>query len=129
MALITSSYQRLSGINAQYQEKLLAVRASQATHREEFLRREAQAHHQQYQQANMNNYQNSAGPRKAYDHGSASAAAAASAYGEAHRAYAASQYDHYGEPSEFMGGARGHGFEPRGQYPGGRAYNSGGRRF
>lgn len=91
----SSSYQRLSEINAQYQEKLLAVRACQATHREEFLRKESQARHQQYQEADMNNYQNSAVPSEAFGYGSA--AAAASAFGEAHRAYAASQYDHYGE--------------------------------
>ncbi|KAG1333902.1 Centrosome-associated protein CEP250 [Cocos nucifera] len=119
--------ERLSEINAQYQEKLLAVRARQATHREEFLLKESQARHQQYQQANMSSYQNSAGPSEAYGYGTA--AAAGNAYGDAHRAYAASHFDPYGERSEFMGSARGHGFEPRGQYPGGRAYNMGGRHF
>lgn len=119
--------ERLSEINVQYHEKLLAVRARQATIRDEFLRKESQARHQQYQQANLNSYQNSAGPSEGF--GYSSAAASASGYGDAHRAYSASHYDPYGDRSEFMGGARGHGFEPRGQYPGGRAYNSGGRHF
>ncbi|KAJ0966343.1 hypothetical protein J5N97_027481 [Dioscorea zingiberensis] len=43
--------ERLSEINTQYQEKLLAMRARQATQREDFLRKESLARHQQYQQA------------------------------------------------------------------------------
>jgi hypothetical protein len=54
--------QRLNEINAQYQEKLLALRARQATYREEFLRKESQARQQQYQQASMSSYANNVRP-------------------------------------------------------------------
>ncbi|KAJ6813567.1 uncharacterized protein M6B38_142095 [Iris pallida] len=114
--------ERLSEINSQYQEKLLAVRARQATHREDFLRKESQARHEQYQQVKLNSYQSSAGPNNA--HGFRMAASAA-ALGDPPRAYgAAGNFDSYGERSGF-----GRGYESHGQYPGGRAYNSGGRYF
>lgn len=124
-----SFFQRLSEINAQYQEKLLAIRVRQATRREEFLRKESQSRHQQYQQASMASYQNSAGPSDAHGFGS-NANTAAGALADAHGAYgSAGNYESYGERSGFGGSSRGRGYEPRGQYPGGRAYNSGGRYF
>lgn len=120
--------ERLNEINTQYQEKLLAIRARQATRREEFLRKESQSRHQQYQQSNINSYQTNPGPSDAHGFGS-SAHAAAGTMGDAHRAYgAAGNFESYGERPGFGEGA-GRGYEPRGQYPGGRAYNSGGRYF
>ena len=117
--------QRLSEINNQYQEKLLAIRARQATRREEFLRKESQSRHQQYQQASMDSYQTSAGPSDAHGYGSN---ASAGPLGDPHRAYgAAGNFESYGDRSGYGGGPRDRG--PRGQYPGGRAYNSGGRYF
>lgn len=142
--------ERLKEINAQYQEKLLALRAQQANYRDEFLRKESLARQQQYQQASMNHYANSStaagqhgyhpaalpGEQHGY-HPTADGtppAAAGGAYGEAHRGYASGQYESFGDRAdypEFHGGGRGRGrgFEHRGQYPGNRAYNSGGRRF
>ena len=120
--------QRLSEINNQYQEKLLAIRARQATRREELLRKESQSRHQQYQQASVNNYQTSAGRSDAHGYGSN---ANAGALGDPHRSYgAAGNFESYGERSSYGGGPRDRGeYEPRGQYPGGRAYNSAGRYF
>ena len=132
--------QRLNEINAQYHEKLLALRARQTAYREEFLRKESLERQQQYQKASMSNYANNVVPReqRGYPPTAATTPPAAppvgGAYGEAHRGYSSGQYESYGERPdypEFRAGAqgRGHGFEQRGQYPGGRAYNSGGRRF
>ncbi|WOK97853.1 hypothetical protein Cni_G06561 [Canna indica] len=117
--------ERLNEINVQYQEKLMAVRARQATHREEFLRKDAQVRHQQYQQATGNSYQTNAGVSDA--HGFGSSANATNTFVDAHRGYAAGHYESYGERAEYAGGARGRGFGSRGQHSGGRAYSSRGR--
>ncbi|KAJ1297762.1 hypothetical protein BS78_01G401600 [Paspalum vaginatum] len=129
--------ERLKEINAQYQEKLLALRAQQANYRDEFLRKESLARQQQYQQASMNHYANNSATGEQHGYhptADGTPVAAGGAYGEAHRAYSSGQYESFsGSPDypEFHGGGRGRGrgFEHRGQYPGGRAYNSGGRRF
>ncbi|KAH7675291.1 hypothetical protein IHE45_08G126700 [Dioscorea alata] len=119
--------ERLSEINTQYQEKILTMRARQATQREEFLCKESQVRHQQYQQACMSNYPHNAGSNEA--HGLGSASGPSSVIGDAHRAYPASHFDSYGERPDYPGGSRGRGYKSRGPYPGGRAYNSGGRYF
>jgi len=148
-----ASLQRLKEINTQYQDKLLALRARQANYRDEFLRKESLARQQQYQQASMSHYANNsvAGEQHGYhptalpgeQHGyhpapaaATPAAAAGGAYGEAHRGYASGhgQYESFTDRPDypdFHGGGRGRGggFEHRSQYPGGRAYSSGGRRF
>ncbi|KAL6645871.1 hypothetical protein ACP70R_017479 [Stipagrostis hirtigluma subsp. patula] len=134
--------ERLKEINSQYQEKLIALRARQATYREEFLRKESLARQQQYQQASMNSYTNNAVPGELHGyHPTAAvtppAGAAGGAYEDVHRGYGSAQsgqYESFGERPDypdFHGGGRGRGrgYEHRGQYPGGRAYNSGGRRF
>ncbi|KAL6907622.1 hypothetical protein ACP4OV_002661 [Aristida adscensionis] len=136
--------ERLKEINAQYQEKVVALRARQATHREEFLRKESLARQQQYQQASMSGYANNAMPRDPHGYHPTvagtppPAVAAGGGYGEAHRGYASAQSGHYElgdrpDYPDFHGGGRGRGrgyeHPHRGQYPGGRAYNSGGRRF
>jgi hypothetical protein len=131
------SLQRLKEINVQHQEKLLALRARQATYREEFLRKESLARQQQYQQANMSHYANNPMPGEQHGYHPAAVATpvgAGDAYGEAHRGYASAQYEPFADRPdypEFRGGGRGRdrGNEHRSQYPGGRAYNSGGRRF
>ncbi|KAJ8649604.1 hypothetical protein MRB53_002627 [Persea americana] len=120
--------ERIDEINAQYQEKLMAMRASQAAHRDEFLRRESQARQHQYQQAGLNHYQNSAGPSDPHGYG-APATAASDALGEAHRAYAAGHYESHRERAQYMGGNQDHGFESRGNYTGGRSYGSGRRYY
>lgn len=137
----TRHRETLKEINAQYHEKLLALRARQTTYREEFLRKESLERQQQYRQASMSNYANNIMPREPHVYPKAAAAAATppaaasgGAYGEAHRGYASGQYESLGERvnyPEFHGGSQGrsHDFEHRSQYPGGRAYNSGGRRF
>uniref|UniRef100_A0A453IDZ8 Uncharacterized protein n=1 Tax=Aegilops tauschii subsp. strangulata TaxID=200361 RepID=A0A453IDZ8_AEGTS len=133
--------QRLNEINAQYHEKLLALRARQTAYREEFLRKESLERQQQYQKATISNYANNVVPREPRGYPPTAvatppaAAPSGGSYGEAHRGYASGQYETFGERPdypEFHGGGQGrdHGFEHRGhQYPGGRAYNSGGRRF
>lgn len=89
----------------------------------------------------MSNYSNNVVPRepRGYPPTAAvtpppAAAPSGGAYGEAHRGYASGQYESFGERPDYPelhggGHGRDHGFEQRGQYPGGRAYNSGGRRF
>ena len=146
------SLQRLKEINTQYQEKLLALRARQANYRDEFLRKESLARQQQYQQASISHYANNSvageqhgyhptalpGEQHSYHPAAAAtpAAAAGSAYGEAHRGYASGhgQYESFTDRPDYPefhggGGGRGRGFEHRSQYPGGRPYSSGGRRF
>lgn len=103
--------ERLSEINAQYQEKLLAIRTRQANLRDEFLRNESQIRHKQYQQASISNYH----PNEAY--------------GDPHQAYGRGNFESYRERPEFGGGGRSHEFDSRGPYPGGRVYNSGGRYY
>ncbi|TVU47582.1 hypothetical protein EJB05_07188 [Eragrostis curvula] len=129
---------RLKEINAQHQEKLLALRARQATYREEFLRKESLSRQQQYQQASVSHYSNNVVPGEQHGYHPTAVApppvAAGGAYGEAQRGYASAQYESFGDRPdypEFHGGGRGRGrgTEHRSQYPGGRAYNSGGRRF
>lgn len=121
-------FQRIGDINAQYQEKLMSMRARQGAHRDEFLRRESQARQHQYQQAGFNHYQNSAGPSEPHGYG-ATATAAAGALGEAHRAYAGGHYESYRERAQYAGGNQDHSLEPRGPYPGGRSYGSGRRYY
>ncbi|MQL98663.1 hypothetical protein Taro_031386, partial [Colocasia esculenta] len=116
---------RLNEINAQYQEKLLAVRARQAAHRNEFLRKESQARHQQYQQAHLSSYPSS-GPGDPHAFGSAGTPPGA--LGEGHRPYGGGQFNSYRE-RDFSGGGRGRGFESRGPYPGGRAYGANNRYY
>lgn len=139
----TRHRERLNEINVQYREKLLALRARQMAYREEFLRKESLERQQQYQKASMSNYVNTVVPREprgypptaaATPPPAAAPAPAGGAYGEAHRGYASGRYESFGERPDYPefhagGQGRGHGFEPRGEYPGGRAYNSGGRRF
>uniref|UniRef100_A0ACD5XEH8 Uncharacterized protein n=1 Tax=Avena sativa TaxID=4498 RepID=A0ACD5XEH8_AVESA len=138
----TRHRERLNEINAQYHEKLLALRARQTAYREEFLRKESLERQQQYQKASMSNYANNVVPREPRGYPPTAAAApppaaapAGGAYGEANRGYASGRYESFGERPDYPefhhagGQGRGHGFEQRGEYPGGRAYNSGGRRF
>ncbi|KAJ8568346.1 hypothetical protein K7X08_027879 [Anisodus acutangulus] len=51
--------ERINAINTQYQEQLVALRARQASHREEVLRRESHARKQQYEQVALDNYRQS----------------------------------------------------------------------
>ncbi|KAJ4978531.1 hypothetical protein NE237_009311 [Protea cynaroides] len=131
--------EKMNEINAQYQEKLTALRARHSPRRDEFLRRESQARQHQYQQAEMSPYTKSMGQSDPQNYGSAAAAAAADeahrAYAsgqaaiEAHRAYATGQFDSYRERTQLLAAGRTHGFESRGPYPGGRVYNTGGRYY
>lgn len=123
--------ERLSEISSQYQEKLLAIRARQSAHREEFLRAESQVRLQKYQQTNMNSYPNGADPGMSYG-GYGSLGPDPGMGGEPHRPYGRGQYDSYRDRPHYPGpgGGRGRGgYDTRGPYPGGRAYNSGGRNF
>ncbi|XP_077225834.1 ubiquitin carboxyl-terminal hydrolase isoform X2 [Tasmannia lanceolata] len=127
-AEVSRHREKISEINGQYQEKLMSIRARQISQRDEFLRRESQVRQHQYQQAGLSHYQNSTGPSDPHGYG-VSAVSSAGALEEAHRAYAASQFDSYRERSQFLARGRNHGLESRGPYPGGRAYESGARYY
>ncbi|CAA7398770.1 unnamed protein product [Spirodela intermedia] len=123
--------ERLNEINGQYQEKLLSIRARQVAMRDDFLRREQQIRHQQYQQAYLSSYQGSGGADPHHGFGSATAAAAA-ALGEGPRSYGGGQFNSYRERQQLSGsgGGRGRGFESRVPYHGGgRAYGSNSRYY
>ncbi|TXG73507.1 hypothetical protein EZV62_002086 [Acer yangbiense] len=122
---------KVNAINARYEEQLVALRARHGSHRDEFLRKESQARQQHYQKAMMDHYPNSgAGPGDCPgDPHGYSGPAAAPAVGEGYRAYNSDHYDSYRERARFLGGPRDHGFEPRGQYPGGRVYDTGSRYY
>ncbi|KAL5999394.1 hypothetical protein ACLOJK_040854 [Asimina triloba] len=113
--------ERIGEINAQYQEKLMGMRARQAALRDDFLRRECQVRHHQHQQqqASLSSYQNNAGPTDAHR-----GYGAAIVVGEGHRA---STGDGYREGSRYLDGVRNHSFDSRGgpyPGPGGRSYDS-----
>lgn len=103
------------------------MRSRQAAERDDFLRKESQARHLEFQKVNLNGYQNEVGPDEYYGFGTT--ASDAVTLGEAHRSYGGSQPSMYRDRVQFSGVSRDRGFESRGPYPGGRAYNSGGRRF
>ncbi|KAE8700229.1 adipocyte plasma membrane-associated protein-like [Hibiscus syriacus] len=120
----TRHREKINAINIQYQEQLTALRARHANRRDEFLRKESLARQQQYQQAMMDYY-----PRTGNNpHGFGSIAGPA-AVGDAYRGYNSDNFDSYGERSRFHGGARDQGFEPRGSYQGGHAYDTGSRYY
>lgn len=119
--------EKINAINAQYEEQLAALRARHASRRDEFLRRESQGRQHQYQQAMMDQYPNS-GMGSGDPHGYSGVATSAAA-GEAHRGYNSDNFDSNRERARFLGGARDHGFEPRGSYPGGRVYDTGSRYY
>ncbi|KAG0473787.1 hypothetical protein HPP92_015138 [Vanilla planifolia] len=106
--------EKLNEINIKYQEKLVAIRSRQASLREEFLRKESLARHQQYQQFGG----------EAYGYRSATAPVAA-AHGDPHLAFGRGNFDSYGERPEFGGAVRNHEFDSRGQFTGGRAFAGG----
>ena len=58
-----------------------------------------------------------------------SGVATSTAAGEAHRGYNSDNFDSNRERARFLGGARDHGFEPRGSYPGGHVYDTGSRHY
>ncbi|KAL3518662.1 hypothetical protein ACH5RR_021251 [Cinchona calisaya] len=115
--------EKISVINGQYQEQLVALRARHASQRDEFLRRESHSRQQQYQQASMDHYPSSG---RSDPQGYSSVAPPAR---EPQRAYAADNYDSHRERARYLGSGRNNEFEPRVQYPGGRAYDSGSRYF
>nr|GEU97310.1 hypothetical protein [Tanacetum cinerariifolium] len=116
--------ERINAINLQYEEQLAALRARHTNRRDEILRRESHARQQQYQQATMEHQytNNPIGFSEPHVYN----------VGEPQRAYNNTPHvDSYRERPRFTGGnrdSRDPGFEPRGQYPGGRVYGSSGSR-
>ncbi|KAI3458757.1 hypothetical protein Pfo_015420 [Paulownia fortunei] len=97
-------------IKNKYQEKLLALRAQQASRREEFLKKESE----ERLRNSFTNLHGYTGPIAT----------------EAHRAYPSGHTDHvdsYREESPFLG--RSQGTKGRVPYPQGRVYNNAGARF
>nr|XP_043633186.1 uncharacterized protein LOC122604361 [Erigeron canadensis]XP_043633187.1 uncharacterized protein LOC122604361 [Erigeron canadensis]XP_043633188.1 uncharacterized protein LOC122604361 [Erigeron canadensis] len=119
--------ERINAINTQYEEQLAALRARHTNRRDEFLRRESQARQQQYQQAAMEQQHASSAVGFSEPHGYSGGESLA------HRAaYNTPHVDSYRDRPRFAGGnrdSRDPGFEPRGQYPGGRVYGSGSRYY
>ncbi|KAH6826975.1 hypothetical protein C2S53_013320 [Perilla frutescens var. hirtella] len=112
--------ERINAINAKYEEQLFALRTRHASRRDEFLRRQSQARHQQYQQIVMDQYPTS-GTGPSNDPRSINAGSA----GEPQRAYNNSDsYDSYRERGRYPGNARDPGYEPKVPYPRGRAYDN-----
>ncbi|XVF69308.1 hypothetical protein PTKIN_Ptkin11bG0070500 [Pterospermum kingtungense] len=129
----TRHREKINAINTQYQEQLAALRARHANRRDEFLRKESLARQQQYQQAMMDQYPrgslasaNSIPSGNPHGYNGVSGAAAV---GDVHRGYNSENFNSYRERSRFLGGARGHDFEPRDSYPKGRVYDSGSRYY
>ncbi|MBA0836047.1 hypothetical protein Goarm_008291, partial [Gossypium armourianum] len=124
--------EKINAINAQYQEQLTALRARHANRRDEFLRKESLVRQQQYQQAMMDYYPHSnmapadSLPTGNNPHGYGSVAGSA-AVGDGHRGYNSDNFDSYRERPRYLGAARDQGFEPRGSYQGGRAYDNSSR--
>lgn len=112
----------INSINSKYMAQLGALRAQQATRRDEFLKRETQTRQQQYQQIVLDHYPNS-GTGHSDPHGYPISLPGA----ESHRGYSAEQYDSYRERARFPGGYRDHGLEPRGQYQGTRVHEAASR--
>ncbi|EOY33219.1 hypothetical protein QUC31_019058 [Theobroma cacao] len=125
--------EKINTINTQYQEQLAALRTRHASHRDEFLRKESLARQQQYQQAVIDHYpRSSMGPADTMPIGNPhpyTGVAGSAAAGDARRGYNSDNFDSYRERARFLGGARDHGFEPRGSYPGGRVYDTGSRYY
>ncbi|KAF9595470.1 hypothetical protein IFM89_000388 [Coptis chinensis] len=116
--------QKLGEINVQYQEKLTALRAQHANRRDDFLQRESHTRKNQYQQAGMTHYQNATGPSDPHGYGGESAEEAAAGALAAYEAVEARiKLDSYLE-RQYLDGTRKDGFESKGPYPGGRAYNT-----
>ncbi|XP_024017525.1 uncharacterized protein LOC21400154 [Morus notabilis] len=121
--------EQINAINAQYGEQLVALRTRHSNRRDEFLRMESSNRQQEYQKAVVDRYPNSSvGPNDPHGY-SGFAASTVAAASNAHRGYENEQYDSYRERARFLGGARDHGFEPRGPYPGGRVYDTGSRYY
>ncbi|XP_004251226.2 uncharacterized protein [Solanum lycopersicum] len=128
--------ERINAINTQYQEQLVALRARQANHRDEVLRRECHARKLQYEQVALDNYRHSnmsTSNARGYV-GNSPAGERQVAYnspaGERQAAYNADSYDSYRENARYIGNSgRDHGYEPRVQYPGGRVYETGSRYY
>ncbi|PWA45798.1 hypothetical protein CTI12_AA499410 [Artemisia annua] len=116
--------ERINAINLQYEEQLAALRTRHINRRDEFLRRESHARQQQYQQAAMEHQYTNNPIGFSEPHGYNA--------GEPQRAFNNTPHvDSYRERPRFTGGnrdSRDPGFEPRGQYPGGRVYGSSGSR-
>ncbi|KAH0777255.1 hypothetical protein KY290_008666 [Solanum tuberosum] len=128
--------ERINAINTQYQEQLVALRARQANHRDEVLRRESHARKQQYEQVALENYRHSnmsANNARGYVANSPAGerqVAYNSPAGERQAAYNADSYDSYRENVRYLGNSgRDHGYEPRVQYPGSRVYETGSRYY
>lgn len=124
--------EKINAINGQYQEQLTALRARHANRRDEFLRKESLVRQQQYQQAMMDYYPHSnmapadSLPTGNNPHGYGSGAGSA-VVGDGHRGYNSDNFDSYRERPRYLGAARDQGFEPRGSYQGGRAYDNSSR--
>ncbi|ESQ42162.1 hypothetical protein EUTSA_v10014324mg [Eutrema salsugineum] len=132
-AEIARHREKINTINTRYEEQLAALRARHTGKREEVMRKESQARQQHYKQQTMgmmDQYHPNAvgganlmpsGHPQGYIGNAQDPAAVADAPS---RSYGSDRYEAYGERTRFQGGTRDHGFESRGQYPGGTVYDT-----
>ncbi|KAL8057916.1 hypothetical protein ABFS82_04G214900 [Erythranthe guttata] len=101
--------ERINTISTQYEEQLYALRARHASRRDEFLRRESQARHEQYQQIIVENDPRSFNANNAPD-----------------------SYGTHRDRARFSGNGGGdhhQGYEGKVPYPRGRSYDTGSRYY
>ncbi|CAH2072209.1 unnamed protein product [Thlaspi arvense] len=129
-AEIARHREKINTINTRYEEQLAALRARHTGKREEIMRKESQARQQQYKQQSMrmmDQYHPNAVSVMPSGHpqGYIGNAQDPAAVGDApSRSYGSDRFEAYGERARFQGGTRDHGFESRGQYPGGTNYDT-----
>ncbi|KAJ4873546.1 Uncharacterized protein Rs2_44780 [Raphanus sativus] len=121
-AEIARHREKINTINARYEEQLAALRSRHAGKREEIMRKESQARQQQYKQQTpgmMDQYHPNAANLRQPGHPQGYIGNAQDPADAPSRAYGSDRFEAYGERPRFQGGDRDHGFESRGQYPGG----------
>lgn len=97
------------------------------------MRKESQARQQQYKQQAMGMmdqyHPNTVGPvnQMPSGHPQGYIGNAQDPADAPSRSYGSDRFEAYGERSRFQGGNRDHGFESRGQYPGGTVYDTASR--
>lgn len=124
-AEIARHRERINAINSNYQEQLVALRARHATHRDELLQSESHSRRQQYQQATADHFRGDKYGRsdpQGYSDMSATPT-------DPHRSYPGDDYHAYRDRHRFLGSARNHELESRGQYPGSHMHDTGARYY
>ncbi|XP_010420993.1 PREDICTED: uncharacterized protein LOC104706493 [Camelina sativa] len=136
-AEIARHREKIKTINTRYEEQLATLRARHTSKREDIMRKESQARQQQYKQQAMGMtdqyHPSTVGPANLMPSGHpqgyniGNAQDPVPSVDAPSRSYGTERFEAYGERARFQGGNRDHGFEPRGQYPGGTVYDTASR--